>query len=321
MILVQSISTRYPYTTLFRSFGIEDGVVVASPKADGDLAGDKARNPALQGLPEHDRLRIEPASLIEQATQSSTAVAVLVDGVLVVNTGDEAVVSDEEERHARCLVDTAALRLDDAILDLVAHPETGPTTDRVCLCHQLDLIREGLAIDLDRQALLEADGDLFVGDLDVFLPERYSHDRVDDVDVLVEELQVFRLVCRTEHVRIGRIGLARCHMELEARAFEVFGHLGAATELVNEALIEPRLVNSQVRVHQEAVPVETLDVVPLVGAAVTPNVDVVFLHRGNKHRASDGAADRRRVEVGDAGGSDRSEERRVGKECRGGRWR
>src|SRR5690606_40316256 len=77
MILVQSISTRYPYTTLFRSFGIEDGVVVASPKADGDLAGDKARNPALQGLPEHDRLRIEPASLIEQATQSSTAVAVL----------------------------------------------------------------------------------------------------------------------------------------------------------------------------------------------------------------------------------------------------
>lgn len=36
----------------------------------------------------------------------------------------------------------------------------------------------------------------------------------------------------------------------------------------------------------------------------SPDVDVVFLHGGDEHGAGDGAADGRRVEVGDAGGGD-----------------
>ena len=43
---------------------------------------------------------------------------------------------------------------------------------------------------------------------------------------------------------------------------------------------------------------------PFEGGAVAPYIDVVLLHRGNKHRSGDGAADRRGVEVGDAGSSD-----------------
>jgi len=53
-----------------------------------------------------------------------------------------------------------------------------------------------------------------------------------------------------------------------------------------------------------AVAVEALDVVALVGAAVAPDVDVVFLHRGHEHGAGDGTTQRRGVEVGHTRGAD-----------------
>ena len=57
-------------------------------------------------------------------------------------------------------------------------------------------------------------------------------------------------------------------------------------------------------IGEQAVAIEALDVVALERAAVAPDVDVVFLHRDDEHRAGDGAAERRRVEVGDAGRRD-----------------
>ena len=63
-------------------------------------------------------------------------------------------------------------------------------------------------------------------------------------------------------------------------------------------LIEPRLVDAQARIGEQAVAIEPLDVVALVGRAVAPDVDVVFAHRGDEHRAGDGAAERRGVEIG-----------------------
>jgi hypothetical protein len=43
---------------------------------------------------------------------------------------------------------------------------------------------------------------------------------------------------------------------------------------------------------------------PLVGAAVAPDVDVVFAHGGDQHGAGHGAAKGRGVEVGLSGGGD-----------------
>ncbi len=68
--------------------------------------------------------------------------------------------------------------------------------------------------------------------------------------------------------------------------------------------VEPGLVDLEVRVDEQAVAIEALDVVALEGRAVAPDVDVVFLHGGDQHGAGDGAADGCRVEVGDAGGGD-----------------
>ena len=112
------------------------------------------------------------------------------------------------------------------------------------------------------------------------------------------------LVGRAEHVRVGRVRLLGAHAIRQARRAHVLGHLPPAAEFVDEGLIEPRLVDAQARVGEQAVAVEPLDVVALEGAAVAPDVDVVFLHRDHEHRAGDGAADRRRVEVGYARGRD-----------------
>src|SRR6185312_8717580 len=95
--------------------GVKDGVVVAAAQLKRDLAGDSFRDPALCRLAEHDGLRIEPAALIKQTAKLAAAFAVLLDGVLVVNAGDEALVCDKKEREARSLVNAAALGFDDSV--------------------------------------------------------------------------------------------------------------------------------------------------------------------------------------------------------------
>ena len=75
-------------------------------------------------------------------------------------------------------------------------------------------------------------------------------------------------------------------------------HLGAAAEFGDEVVVEPRLVDAQVGVHQQAVAIETLDVVALVGAAVAPHVDTVLVHRPDQQGAGNGPPERGGVEVG-----------------------
>ena len=134
-------------------------------------------------------------------------------------------------------------------------------------------------------------------DGDVVAPERHAHDRLDDPDALVEELEILRLVRRAEQIRVGRVRLLRAHLVAEAGARQVLRHLLAPAQLVDELRIEPRLVDAQVGIREQPVAIEALDVVALVRAAVAPDVDVVLAHRDDEHRAGDGAAERRRVEV------------------------
>src|SRR5258708_39632751 len=103
--------------------GIQNGVVVAAAKLERDLAGDGLGDPALCGFAQHDGLRIEPAALIQEAAKLTAVVAVLLDGVLVVDAGDQAIVGDEQESKTGRFVDAAAIGLDDAVFDMVAHAE------------------------------------------------------------------------------------------------------------------------------------------------------------------------------------------------------
>ena len=111
-------------------------------------------------------------------------------------------------------------------------------------------------------------------------------------------LQVLGLVGRAQHVGVSGVGLLGAHLVAEAVLGHEGGHLGAATELVDESAGRARACRCEGRIGQQTVAVKALDVVALEGGAVAPDVDVVLLHGGDQHGAGDSAAERRGVEVG-----------------------
>ena len=76
-------------------------------------------------------------------------------------------------------------------------------------------------------------------------PEGDAHDGLDNGDAGVEALEVLGFVRRAEHVRVGGIRLFRGHAVREAGLRHVRRHFRAAAELVDELLVEPRLVDLQ----------------------------------------------------------------------------
>ena len=117
-------------------------------------------------------------------------------------------------------------------------------------------------------------------------------------------LERLGLVRRAPDVGVGRVGLLDAVAVGQVVLDEPLAHLGAAAELADEVGVEPRLVDAQRRVGEQAVAVEPLDVVALERRAVAPDVHVVGLHRPHQHRAGDGPAERGGVEVGAAGRAD-----------------
>ena len=124
-----------------------------------------------------------------------------------------------------------------------------------------------------------------------------AHDRLDDRHRAPEELELLRLVGRAPDVRVGRVRLLDRRSIRKAALEEPLAHLPAPAELGDELRVEPRLVDAEGRIREQAVAEEPLDVVALVGRAVAPDVDAVLAHRVDQHRAGDRAPERGRVEV------------------------
>ena len=185
---------------------------------------------------------------------------------------------------------------------LVAHAQTVAATDAVGFEEEFDGVGVFFAVQCNGHAFFKAYTDFFGFDFDVFVPKGNAHDGFDDFDAAVEEFQVFGFVGGTQHVGVGRVGFFNRHFVVEAVGNQKFAHFVTAAEFVDKLLVEPRFVDFQRRIGQEAVTVETLDVVAFVGAAVAPDIHIVFFHGGNEHGAGNGAAQRRGVEVGDAAG-------------------
>ena len=142
------------------------------------------------------------------------------------------------------------------------------------------------------------------GDLDRRVPEPDAHDRLDDLQAGVQVLQRLRLVGGAPDVRVGGVRLLGAGPVGQVALGQPLRHLRAAAELADEVGVQPRLVDAQRRVRQQAVAVEPLDVVALEGRAVAPDLDVVLEHRAHQQRAGHRAAQRRGVEVGAAAGAD-----------------
>ncbi|CGW22455.1 Uncharacterised protein [Salmonella enterica subsp. enterica serovar Typhi] len=71
-----------------------------------------------------------------------------------------------------------------------------------------------------------------------------------------------------------------------------------AAQLIDKVGIQPRFVNLQLGVGQQAVTIETFNIVAFIGAAVAPDIHAVFFHCGDQHRAGHGTAQRRGIEIG-----------------------
>ena len=171
--------------------------------------------------------------------------------------------------------------------------------------HQLDRVVVPLAVDGDRAAALEPDRDVLGRDLDRGVPELHAHDRLDGLQRDVEVLERLGLVGGAPDVGVGGVGLLLCCRGRAGRAPISHWLISvAAAELVHEVGVQPRLVDAQVGVGQQAVAVEPLDVVALERRAVAPDVDAVLVHGADQHGAGDRAAERRGVEVGAAAGAD-----------------
>ncbi len=69
---------------------VEDRVVVAAPQLDRHLAGDDGRDPALQRVAQHQRLRVEPAALVEQPAEPPAVLGVALERRLVVDRASAA---------------------------------------------------------------------------------------------------------------------------------------------------------------------------------------------------------------------------------------
>ena len=131
-----------------------------------------------------------------------------------------------------------------------------------------------------------------------------AHDRGDDLHRRRQLLERLRLVGRPPDVGVRRVGLLGGIAVGESVGLQEGAHLRPPAELGDEVGVEPRLVDPQRRVDEQAVAIEALDVVALVGAAVAPDVDAVVVHRLDQQRAGDGPSERRRVEVRLAGRGD-----------------
>ena len=209
-----------------------------------------------------------------------------------------------QQGHAGGFVDAAALGFDDAVFDLVAHAQAVAAADAVQLQEDFHGIGVFLAVDGHGAAFFEGDRDFFGLDFDLGLPESHTHDGVHDADAGVQEFQILGFVGGAQHIGIGGIGLLGRHLVAETFLGHEGRHFCTAAQLVDKVAVQPGLVDLQRGVGEQTVAVEALDVVALEGGAVTPDVDVVFLHCGHQHGAGHGAAQGRGVEVGDAAGGD-----------------
>src|SRR5690606_6839462 len=253
---------------------------------------------------QHDGLWIEPTALVQQTTQTQTVDAVLFNGVFVVNTRYQTLVSNVQQSHAGGFVNATALGFDDAVFDLVAHAQTMTAADAVRFQHQFHRVGEFHTVQSNRLTFLKAHTHLFSRHGHIVTPERDTHNGFDDIDAGIQVLQILGLMRGTQHVGIGGVGFLGRHLVVETVFLHVLGHLGTATQLINKGLVQPRFVNLQFGVGQQTVAVETLNVVALVGAAIAPDMNIVLFHGGHQHGTGYSAANRRGVEVGDTARGD-----------------
>jgi hypothetical protein len=123
-------------------------------------------------------------------------------------------------------------------------------TDRVRLVDETEVVGERAAVDLDRPAFLEPDGDDLRRHLRGGVPVSDTHDRLHDVHRGSEQFEFLGLVGGAPQVGVRRIGLLLARPVREVPHDEELAHLGAPAEFADEDRVEPGLVDPELRIDE-----------------------------------------------------------------------
>ena len=124
------------------------------------------------------------------------------------------------------------------------------TADTIGRFEQRQQITKALAVEGDGFSPIETHGAPLALNRHIVTPKRHAHKRLHNVDAPVEKLQVLGFVSRAEQIRIGGVRFLGGQSVIQAGGLQIGGHFSAPPELLDEASIEPRLVNSQLRVGE-----------------------------------------------------------------------
>ena len=139
-----------------------------------------------------------------------------------------------KNRHARGFIDSATLRFDDSVFDLVAHADAVATTDFVCLVEQVNRTLKVFAVDCNRATLHKLNSDVFAVDAHRVIPEFNAHDWFNGFIRGVEVLENLGLVGCAEHIGIGAVSLLGRGTVWQLACEQPLRHLVATAELFDE---------------------------------------------------------------------------------------
>ena len=161
------------------------------------------------------------------------------------NARDQALVTGKQQCQARRFVNTPALGFNDAVFNLVAHAQTVASANAIGFQNQGHQVVVHHAVQSDRTAFFKTHGDFLAFDLDVVFPKRHAHDGIDNFHARVQKLKVFRFVRGTQHIGVGGVGLLSRHLVTKTVCRHEGRHFSAATQLINELLVQPWFVDFQ----------------------------------------------------------------------------
>ena len=201
-----------------------------------------------------------------------------------------------EERHARRLVNAAALHADKSVLDDVRPAHAVAAADRVEF--EDDLVgRKRLTVDLRRHPRLEVDPHrlrLLGGSL-----RRDRHPELDQLEAVGRHLlEEARLVAGVEAVLIGAVGLSLRGLHRDVALVAEIDELGAAGEALAELADPPRREDGDLRIERLGGELEAALVVPLAGGTVGEHRGPLAVGDVDDHLRNQWTGDRRAEEVG-----------------------
>lgn len=138
----------------------------------------------------------------------------------------------------------------------------------------------------------------------MWIPVFHSHYRIHYIHGSGEFFEIFCFMRCTEDICISTIGFFHTEFVSMTVSNKPLAHFFASTKFIRECSIEPRFVDFEFWIYQQTIAIKPFDIVPFVGAPISPNIHTIFHHRPNQLSSCHSTSKGSRIKVGFTGGSD-----------------